>query len=117
MPRISVSFRWYGSVIPTESSIVGLVFLIVGMVNWLNFVGFARSWSHIMLPWSSVDILMLFPPYKRGKRSLRSKVNVLALSVVVLAVGEISGLSFQWFPEELPFRRPHAVLRLWLLQL
>nr|NP_001261226.1 gustatory receptor 61a, isoform B [Drosophila melanogaster]NP_523877.1 gustatory receptor 61a, isoform A [Drosophila melanogaster]Q9W0M2.2 RecName: Full=Gustatory receptor for sugar taste 61a [Drosophila melanogaster]AAF47421.2 gustatory receptor 61a, isoform A [Drosophila melanogaster]AGB93921.1 gustatory receptor 61a, isoform B [Drosophila melanogaster] len=69
-------------------NIVGLVFLIVGMVNWLNFVGFARSWSHIMLPWSSVDILMLFPPYKRGKRSLRSKVNVLALSVVVLAVGD-----------------------------
>ncbi|XP_016955838.1 gustatory receptor for sugar taste 61a-like [Drosophila biarmipes] len=66
-------------------NMVGLVFLIVGIANWLNFVGFARSWSHIMLPWSSLDILMLFPPYKRCKRSLRSKVNVIVLSVGVLA--------------------------------
>ncbi|XP_043649309.1 gustatory receptor for sugar taste 61a [Drosophila teissieri] len=66
-------------------NMVGLVFLIVGLVNWLNFVGFARSWSHIMLPWSSLDILMLFPPYKRCRRSLRSKVNFIAMCVGVLA--------------------------------
>ncbi|EDV50088.2 gustatory receptor for sugar taste 61a [Drosophila erecta] len=69
-------------------NMVGLVFLIVGLVNWLNFVGFARSWSHIMLPWSSLDILMLLPPYKRCKRSLRSKVNFTALCVGVLALGD-----------------------------
>ncbi|EDX00826.2 uncharacterized protein Dyak_GE16640 [Drosophila yakuba] len=69
-------------------NMVGLVFLIVGLVNWLNFVGFARSWSHIMLPWSSLDILMLFPPYKRCRRSLRSKVNFIALCVGILAVGD-----------------------------
>ncbi|KAH8349791.1 hypothetical protein KR084_006177 [Drosophila pseudotakahashii] len=69
-------------------NMVGLVFLIVGIVNWLNFVGFARSWSHIMLPWSSLDILMLFPPYKRCKRSLRSQVNVVVLIVGFLAVGD-----------------------------
>ncbi|XP_016994153.3 gustatory receptor for sugar taste 61a [Drosophila takahashii] len=69
-------------------NMVGLVFLIVGIVNWLNFVGFARSWSHIMLPWSSLDILMLFPPYKRCKRSLRWKINVVVLIVGFLAVGD-----------------------------
>ncbi|XP_017066425.1 gustatory receptor for sugar taste 61a [Drosophila eugracilis] len=69
-------------------NMVGLVFLVVGIVNWLNFVGFARSWSHIMLPWSSLDILMLFPPYKRCKRSLRSKVNMIVLIVGFLAVGD-----------------------------
>ncbi|KAH8297674.1 hypothetical protein KR054_005221 [Drosophila jambulina] len=67
-------------------NMVGLVFLIVGIINWLNFVGFARSWSQIMLPWSSLDILMLFPPYKRCKRTLRSKVNIIVISVGCLGL-------------------------------
>ncbi|XP_017126641.1 gustatory receptor for sugar taste 61a [Drosophila elegans] len=69
-------------------NMVGLVFLIVGIINWLNFVGFARSWSHIMLPWSSLDILMLFPPYKRCKRSLRSRVNLVVITVFCFAIGD-----------------------------
>ncbi|KAH8374326.1 hypothetical protein KR200_007154, partial [Drosophila serrata] len=67
-------------------NMVGLVFLIVGIINWLNFVGFARSWSQIMLPWSSLDILMLFPPYKRCKRTLRSKINTIVISVGCLGL-------------------------------
>ncbi|XP_020801479.1 gustatory receptor for sugar taste 61a [Drosophila serrata] len=67
-------------------NMVGLVFLIVGIINWLNFVGFARSWSQIMLPWSSLDILMLFPPYKRCKRTLRSKINIIVISVGCLGL-------------------------------
>ncbi|KAH8260560.1 hypothetical protein KR038_006226 [Drosophila bunnanda] len=74
-------------------NMVGLVFLIVGIINWLNFVGFARSWSQIMLPWSSLDILMLFPPYKRCQRTLRSKVNIIVISVGCLALGEYDFLS------------------------
>ncbi|XP_017059522.1 gustatory receptor for sugar taste 61a [Drosophila ficusphila] len=69
-------------------NMIGLVFFIVGMVNWLNFVGFARSWSNIMLPWSSLDILMMFPPYKRCKRSLQSKVNLIVFTVGFLALGD-----------------------------
>ncbi|XP_017020313.1 gustatory receptor for sugar taste 61a [Drosophila kikkawai] len=67
-------------------NMVGLVFRIVGIINWLNFVGFARSWSQIMLPWSSLDILMLFPPYKQCKRTLRSKVNIIVISVGCLGL-------------------------------
>ncbi|KAH8379696.1 hypothetical protein KR009_006585 [Drosophila setifemur] len=66
-------------------NMLGLVFNIVAIVNWLNFTGFARSWSQIMLPWSSVDILMLFPPYKRCQRSLRTKINLIGISIGCLA--------------------------------
>jgi len=72
-----------------------------------------------MLPWSSLDILMLFPPYKRCKRSLRSKVNVIILSVGVLAVGKLFNLSTKLFSGSLKyvFRGSYAVLCLWILQL
>ncbi|KAH8240014.1 hypothetical protein KR032_010316 [Drosophila birchii] len=75
-------------------NMVGLVFRIVGIINWLNFVGFARCWSQIILPWSSLDILMLFPPYKRCKRTLRSKVNIIVISVGCLGLGEWPSSTF-----------------------
>ncbi|KAH8298652.1 hypothetical protein KR018_008564 [Drosophila ironensis] len=69
-------------------NMVSLVFLIVGITNWLNFIGFARSWSQIMLPWSSLDILMLFPPYKQCKRTLRCRINIIGISFACLALLE-----------------------------
>ncbi|KAH8326948.1 hypothetical protein KR074_006390 [Drosophila pseudoananassae] len=60
-------------------NMVSLVFLVVGITNWWNITGFARSWPQIMMPWSSLDILMLFSPYKSCKRSLRFKINGIAI--------------------------------------
>ncbi|XP_017136212.1 gustatory receptor for sugar taste 61a [Drosophila miranda] len=65
---------------------MNLVFLIVGIVNWLNFTGFARSWSKLILPWSSLDILMQFAPYAPSKHSLRSKLRLIGCVVGSLAV-------------------------------
>ncbi|XP_033241094.1 gustatory receptor for sugar taste 61a isoform X5 [Drosophila pseudoobscura] len=66
-------------------NMMNLVFLIVGIVNWLNFTGFARSWSKLILPWSSLDILMQFAPYAPSKHSLRSKLRLIGCVVGSLA--------------------------------
>ncbi|EDV39559.1 uncharacterized protein Dana_GF24412 [Drosophila ananassae] len=67
-------------------NMICIVFLFVGITNWLNITGFARSWPQIMMPWSSLDILMLFSPYKPCKRSLRFQINGIVIFVGSLAV-------------------------------
>ncbi|XP_022221843.2 gustatory receptor for sugar taste 61a [Drosophila obscura] len=67
-------------------NMMNLVFLIVGIVNWLNFIVFARSWSRLILPWSSLDILMQFPPYAPCKHSLQSKLRLIGCVVGSMAV-------------------------------
>ncbi|XP_034133541.1 gustatory receptor for sugar taste 61a [Drosophila guanche] len=69
-------------------NMMNLVFLIVGIVNWLNFISFARSWSKLILPWSSLDIMMQFPPYAPCKHSLRSKLRLIGCVVGAMAVAD-----------------------------
>lgn len=64
-----------------------MVFYSSGLVICLSFIFVARCWSRIIVPWNAIDIIMLFPPYKPTKRSLRRKLFTTGLIMVVLTLG------------------------------
>ncbi|XP_068149019.1 gustatory receptor for sugar taste 61a [Drosophila tropicalis] len=69
-------------------NMVGLFFFIMGMIICASFVSFARCWSRLIVPWSCLDILMLFPPYIPPKRSLKYKLRLLGTCLSIVAMVE-----------------------------
>ncbi|ALC43491.1 Gr61a [Drosophila busckii] len=55
-------------------NMVSLVFFSSGICICIGFILFARNWSRLIVPWSSIDIIMLYPPYAPTKRSLHRQL-------------------------------------------
>ncbi|XP_030372206.1 gustatory receptor for sugar taste 61a [Scaptodrosophila lebanonensis] len=72
----------------TAKNMVVLIFFTSNMITCLNFVSFARRWTRIIVPWTCLDIMMLFPPYVQSKYTLRYKLRILGFCLGCLALVE-----------------------------
>ncbi|EDW70121.1 gustatory receptor for sugar taste 61a [Drosophila virilis] len=69
-------------------NIVGVVFFSSGMIICMNFICLARCWTRLIVPWTGIDIIMLFPPYATTKHSLRRKLLITGCSLGCLTLAE-----------------------------
>ncbi|XP_017860802.1 PREDICTED: gustatory receptor for sugar taste 61a [Drosophila arizonae] len=69
-------------------SMVSVVFFTSGMVICVSFISLARGWSRLIVPWTGIDIIMLFPPYAKMKHSLRRKLLLAGCSLGCLTLIE-----------------------------
>ncbi|XP_023168135.2 gustatory receptor for sugar taste 61a [Drosophila hydei] len=69
-------------------SMISVVLFTSGIVICVNFISLARGWSRLIVPWTGIDIIMLFPPYETMKYSLRRKLLITGCSMGCLTLLE-----------------------------
>jgi len=72
---------------------VGLVFFGCVLSAYVVFIRLAKKWPAVVRIWTRTEIPFTKPPYEIPKRNLSRRVQLAALAIIGLSLGEFAVLS------------------------
>jgi len=68
---------------------VGLVFFGCVMSAYVVFIRLAKKWPALIRYWTKTEIVFTKPPYEVPKRNLSRRVQLAALAIIGMSLGEL----------------------------
>ncbi|KAH8297673.1 hypothetical protein KR054_005220 [Drosophila jambulina] len=72
----------------SAKNFVGLVFFGCVLTAYVIFIRLARRWPPLIRYWTKTEIVFTRPPYEIPKRNLARRVQLAALAIIGLSLGE-----------------------------